>query len=132
MESFKLTGNEGIRVIFDRRQFTEDKWLESYFIKIEGIGVSAEAKVDNPPYGNSPLSLFDEMNVSWSGWEKNKTWDAMEGEFNLSASYGSGGHVQLAIEIDNQYLNWLTCAYIAIETGQLENIARQAKAFFIC
>lgn len=95
-----------------------------------GDGINAYINVENPPFGNSPYSLFEEMKREWAGWQDRKTWTAAEGECSLSATHDATGHVTLTPEIENRKSYWKATADFIIEAGQLNAIASKAKTFF--
>ena len=132
MDSFEIFNGPDLKVAFTDPEFSDDSWLTSYLFTILGRGITANVRVDNPPYGQSPFVLFEQMNNEWSGWKEPKGWCAMEGECNLRATYETRGHIILSAGIDNQSGSWSANANIDIEAGELDSLARLAKAFFGC
>ncbi|UTW05160.1 hypothetical protein KDX31_09270 [Amphritea atlantica] len=132
VDNFEILNGPDLKVVFTGPKFSDDGWLESYMFTIAGNGIEASIRVDNPPYGHSPYVLFEQMNNEWSGWKEPKGWGAMEGEYNLRATYEPRGHILLSAEIVNLSGSWSTIASIDIEAGELESLARRAKAFFGC
>jgi hypothetical protein len=131
VETFEIINGPDLKIVFSDQVFSDDGWLENYLFTIFGKGINASIRVDNPPYGHSPYVLFEQMNNEWSGWEESKGWGAMEGEYNLTASYKTRGHILLSAEI-NQSGSWRAIANMGVEPGELEVLARRAKGFFGC
>lgn len=132
VDSFEILNGPDLKVAFTEPKFSDDGWLTSYLFNILGRGITASIRVDNPPYGHSPFVIFEQMNNEWSGWKEPKGWGAMEGEYNLRATYEPRGHVILSAKINNQSDSWSANANIDIEAGELGSLARRAKAFFGC
>ena len=132
MDSFEILNGPDLKVAFTDPEFSDDGWLTSYLFTVLGRGITASIRVDNPPYGHSPFVLFEQMKNEWSGWKEPKGWCAMEGEYNLRATYEPRGHIILSSEIDNPSDCWSANAKIDIEAGELDSLARRAKAFFGC
>ena len=130
MDNFEILNRSNTKIIFSDSKFSDDGWLTSYLFSISGDGINASVRVDNPPYSKSPLVLFEQMNNEWSGWKEPKSWQAIEGECNLVATYDNRGHILLSAEIDNQSESWSAISSIDIEAGELELLASQAKVFF--
>lgn len=66
------------------------------------------------------------------GWVGIKAWGALDGEYALSASMDSTGHVTLTLERDanRQVPSWRCTFSLMVESGQLVAIAADAEAFF--
>lgn len=77
-------------------------------------------------------NLFLEMAKNWTGWDGAKTWNATEGDFNLSCTSDKLGHIGLNAELvgrDAPEL-WSVEFKIEMEAGQLEKIANEMMALF--
>jgi hypothetical protein len=88
--------------------------------------------VENPPYGKSPAEFFQDLANHWSGWQEEKTWGAMEGEYSIEASMSKTGHASIRFNTNVYYSpgEWVAIASVDIEAGQLERLAKKAKLFF--
>jgi hypothetical protein len=77
------------------------------------------------------VSLFTEMAEHWSGWEGAKIWAAIEADLSLSCTSDSLGHITLAVELVERDAPeaWSAQFQVEIEAGQLEQIAREMKAW---
>jgi hypothetical protein len=130
-ESFSIESQPNLKLIFDQPKHNNDGWLESYQVSVISPGLTAKIRAENPPYGHSPVKLFEQMANDWDGWDGEKSWGAMEGEYNLVATSSKTGHITLSAELEI-YNTWSTTAHVDIEAGQLETIAKKAKRFFGC
>lgn len=132
MDEFVIRSDKEAKVTFDSRRFDQSGWLTAYAITLEARGLRATREVENLPYGSSPAKIFGELAKEWSGFKGQKEWGAIEGEFNLSASSDSIGHITLVVEILPSYALpfWSAELSIEIEAGQLERIASDAREFF--
>lgn len=124
--------SEGRSVTFHSRSFSSDGWLSSYVLTGEGPGFSGEIEVVNLPYGTSPAALLKEVAEEWSGWKGEKNWGAIEGEFYLSATCDSLGHVTFVIALNPNgfHPSWSASLSLAVEAGQLEELSKDAALFF--
>lgn len=132
MDKLVIKSEREVSLTFHSRRFNAESWLEHYCITANARNFNASIEVENPPYGMSPAEFFERIAAEWSGWKGAKEWGAIEGEYNLSATCDSLGHITLEVEINrNGYpLCWPGILSLIIEAGQLEKLARDAKAFF--
>ena len=94
--------------------------------------MKATVQVDNSPYGISSIGLFEEMAIEWRGWDREKSWGSLEGEFDLTETSDSTGHVTLLASVYSR--TFPPCAKMIcefyIESGQLDKLNKQALEFF--
>ena len=130
MERFVLE-SEDVRAVFRSRQFA-DGWLQSYALELEAPDFHASTRVENPGYGHPPSQLFQELATHWSGWSGPKVWRAMEGELEIAATSDSVGHIKFELKVPtySEASHWSASAWVVVEAGQLERLAREAQAFF--
>ena len=106
-----------------------DRWLVT--ISLPGLGASAE--VDAFAYdGEHTLALlFRRLADDWRGWEGERTWSSLEGDFDLAATHDGLGHVALQVRLrSGPYAeDWLLTSTIWLDAGQLNALARDAAAF---
>ncbi len=133
MEQFILKSEHDAKVIFRSRRFDNNKWLESFTVELEAPDFRASVQVENPGYGHSPSQLFQRLAEQWSGWKGSETWHSMEGELEIEATCDATGHVKLALRIPGygEFLRWSASMWVAVEAGQLERLAQEARAFFV-
>lgn len=90
--------------------------------------------VANPPYGEDPTSLFDSMAQQWSGWQGALEWRAFKSEMQILATCDKRGHVALEFRLPSDdyggWPEWSARFVVELEAGQLDNLARDARAFF--
>ncbi len=82
------------------------------------------------PFDSHLVSFFEDLATNWKGFEGEKTWSSLEGEFSLVCKSDNTGHFELEAKITNIYDTMCARKSIYIESGQLENIALKAKNFF--
>jgi hypothetical protein len=83
------------------------------------------------PYGVK--RLFRAAASEWRGWSGEKHWESLDGDFRLTMSYGSTGHVKLKVLISHDRGNpdpWRLYAELGIDAGQLEPLAEHVEQFF--
>jgi hypothetical protein len=74
--------------------------------------------------------LFAEAARDWKGWEGQKVWESLEGEFRMELTMDRLGQVALRVRIRSGPGGpdpWEHTAELAMEAGQLEAIARDAR-----
>lgn len=132
MDELVIRSDREFLLKFHSRKYGNDSWLDSYIVDICARNFRASFSVENGREGSSPDALFEEMASNLNGWTGIKGWSALEGEYGLSASMDSTGHVTLSLERE---ANWdaptWSCAFsLMIESGQLVAIAADAEVFF--
>ncbi|MET4539524.1 hypothetical protein ABIE37_001296 [Arthrobacter bambusae] len=64
------------------------------------------------------LSYFEELANNWRGWNGDKTFDSLEGDFRLSAKHD--GHVRVSFELEETYPPnpWAAKGQIVLDPGE--------------
>jgi hypothetical protein len=105
---------------------------------VEYLRVSVEdrdiAASSSRVYIHEPHDLaafFDELVAHWKGWEGEKHWDSVEGDFALSCVADGLGHVALQVTLKSGLYedDWCVKAVIQVDAGQLKDVAAKVKAF---
>jgi hypothetical protein len=96
-------------------------------------GLSASVEVDAFAHdGEQTLGLlFRGLADDWLGWEAERTWSSLEGDFDLAATHDGLGHVALEVRLRvGPYAeDWLATGTIWLDAGPLDAVARDAAAF---
>lgn len=130
MNEIRIGNDLDAQLVLDKPKFRADGWLSSYRVSLRSSKMNAEVIVDNAPYGDTPVEFFETLNDNWKGWEGEKSWGALEGEYWLSATISKTGHVTLTACLNvNPYL-WTAAAKLDIEAGQLEVLKNRVRRFF--
>ena len=131
MDTLALTDGE-FGVTFCHPLRDSDGWLDAFVVRIDEPGLSAAAQVDNSRYIKGPEVLFNEMAENWHGWSGEKTWHALEGELELTATADSLGHITIRVHLRPTAgpEAWSVISYAYIEAGQLESLRARAARFF--
>lgn len=129
---FEIKSECGYSLLFHSQVYSSSGWLDYYSVTINAPAMQATIQVDNAPYGTSPASFFEHIANEWRGWKGEKTWGALEGEFELSATADSTGHVTLTAVVYSGTCS--SCSKMQsefeIEAGQFEKIKLQSLKFF--
>ncbi len=113
-----------------------------HFLGIEGDYFRVE--MTNPEYSGAVrvwaytdaqglADLFAAIAENWKGWQGEKKWSSIEGEFSIIATSDKLGHISLAIEMHHDFgatEPWRLKATVAVDAGQLNAIAKEAEDFF--
>lgn len=69
--------------------------------------------------------------ANWQGWDGEKEWVALAGEYKMSAKVCSTGYITLTIKVwsGNWEPFWSFEVGMIIEAGQLEAIVHESKRF---
>jgi hypothetical protein len=79
------------------------------------------------------VNLFEYLAQEWKGWDGEKDWASLEGEFSVSCSSDKKGHVHLKLRF-RQYEGrepWIAEPSLNLEAGMLEGVAKNVRKFFL-
>jgi Family of unknown function (DUF6228) len=106
-----------------------DRWQ----VTLSLPGLSASAEVDAFAYDGEHTFglLFRRLADDWRGWEGERRWSSLEGDFELAATHDGLGHVALEVRLRSGPYeeDWLATGTIWLDAGQLNAVARDAAAF---
>ena len=125
----------------DELQLSEQEGLlrpegsEYYRVALKATDLTASAKVYAfEPHG-ALAQYFADLAAHWTGWNGEKKWCSLEGEFTLSCKSDGCGHVAMEVALKSGLYkdDWSVQVMINVDAGQLEEIASNIKLFFsIC
>jgi hypothetical protein len=126
----KCTKNE-VELEFSEKECLRLPSGSEYFrVTIRSHNLSGFTKVYIfDPFDYGLTNFFKELAENWKGFEGEKIWESLEGEFKLVCTSDSLGHFEIKATIRNN-LGTLSVKTIHVESGQLNKIAAEAKAFF--
>jgi hypothetical protein len=120
-------GRHWVRVEFSspRRPYRDatNSWLAAdtmleYIVKISGPGMAAEAPVMNTSDRSELPDFIHELADNFRGWRGTRTWESLEHQLQVEATWADGGHVQLKFQITPSiYDQWKACVVVPIEAG---------------
>jgi len=101
---------------------------ESFLVSVQNHQLKAEARASSY-FAPDLAKYFDLMAKEWQGWEGERNWASLEGEFELKASMDKMGHVTLKYFLRPPHtgFHWELKGAIEIEAGQLESIAKEVR-----
>jgi len=123
-ESFQVTSRD------DQASLRLEAHNRDYFVaELRGLNLHARALVGT--YMSAGLAdLFGDMAARWRGWDGKRTWSSLEGELHLSAEADRTGHIALVARLrEGIPAVWTVELAVTIEAGQLDLLAREARAF---
>lgn len=134
MNLLVIKGDQGSKISFGSPCRDSKGWMVSYIVEISMPGVLANIQVDNNPAGHPPSKFFSDLASSWHGWEGEKSWGALEGEYDLVATCDSLGHITLSARLRSDPAQiapcWRTTVSVLLEAGQLDLIQHDVEEFF--
>ena len=77
-------------------------------------------------------ALFTELAEDWRGWDGERVWLSLEGEFAARATHNGLGTVELVVTLGEPEPKatgmWSVQASLFLDAGSLERIAKEAAA----
>jgi hypothetical protein len=105
---------------------------EYYQVILKAQDLTASAKVYAfEPHG-ALVQYFADLAAHWKGWDGEKKWSSLEGEFTLSCKSNGHGHVEMKVMLKSGLYedDWSVQIMMNVDAGQLEEIASNIKRFF--
>ena len=133
MNEGQQEGSIEIRSSSGRRSLRFHSRSGDYFVaSIEGDGPQAFVRVWGYTDCSLLVDLFASIAHDWRGWQGERTWASIEGEFRITATTTSTGRVTLMVALTHTdgEDDWRLTVPVFAEAGQLEGIARQVASFF--
>ncbi len=111
---------------FELRADEKDTWIAA----LSRPGLDAE----HPVYAYRPHASFSgffaDLAATWRGWEGEKTYRSLEGELLLRCTHDGVAHVTITVELRIDPVgDWRVQGSLAVEPGQLNDLARAAEEF---
>jgi hypothetical protein len=125
--SVEIRSSRGTRIL--RLHSRSDDYFRA---SVEGDGPQASVRVWGYSDCTLLVDLFESIARDWRGWQGERTWASIEGEFRIGISTTSTGRVTIAVQLSHNdgEDDWRLTVPIFSEAGQLEGIARRVGAFF--
>jgi len=98
---------------------------------------SPEVRVSKRVWGYSDcelfVDLFESMAAEWRGWEGEKIWSSIEGEFSVSGASDKKGHIRLKLGFTKFEGSepWKLESILNLEAGLIDGIAKKLRSFFL-
>ncbi|MGC1377264.1 MAG: DUF6228 family protein [Anaerolineales bacterium] len=116
----------------DRELIFSNRKEEYFFVELKSSSLSASTEVWTGI--NSSLHTFFQKLANFkTPWKDEQVWEAFEGEFKISATCTTVGHVIFWIKLSGSpggAEEWKAETGLETELGQLERIAKNANIFF--
>jgi hypothetical protein len=114
-----------------KRRLPDSDGPEYFEVHVSAPNLSARRQVYGY-IGTGLPELFESLAQNWRGWDGEKVWSSLEGEFSLSATADRLGHVRLGYRLcgDVGGQTWELKGLLVLEAGQLDAIAREMRAFW--
>lgn len=123
-----------IRSTISNRELIFSACKGDYFhVELKDIVLSASTEVWAAADNQGLNNFFQEIARSQSPWKGTRAWGSLEGEFEISATCTTLGHVIFLIKMAGQIgaaEEWKIQFGLETELGQLDLIARNASEFF--
>lgn len=100
-----------------------------FVARISGAPFNGEV-IASTYFNGPPTALFDDMAACWTGWNGQKSWNAIDGELSLAATTSSLGNVTLVVKMYANSGETSLTAVIRLEAGNLDRIAADVRSLF--
>jgi Family of unknown function (DUF6228) len=116
----------------NRNPEDRDLLLYHFEVKISRSDLSATARVWAGHCLSHPAPWFHELAKNWQGWRGELVWNSLERELALVATRDRFGHITIRIELRSGLMerDWILRAFVVVDAGQLDELARTADRFF--
>ena len=106
-----------------------DRWVVS--LSLPYLSASTEVDAFALDGENTLGILFRRIADDWRGWDGERGWASLEGDFRLAATHDGLGHIALVVRLRSgpEPDRWRVEGTIWLEPGQLDALAREAAAF---
>lgn len=100
--------------------------------QLTGDAVSAKKGIWGYTDTNDLVRLFESMAQDWRGWNGERHWASIEGDFDITATSDNLGHIRLDVVIlnNNPEDDWQVNAPIYLDAGGLDRLATEIHRFF--
>jgi hypothetical protein len=77
-------------------------------------------------------ALFSGLADNWQGWIGAQEHGSLEGHLHLSCTCDKTGHIGVRVQLRGDMFgsDWRVDVTLAVEAGQLERIAQEARSYF--
>ena len=74
--------------------------------------------------------FFQDLARNWKGWEGERRWETLEGEFSICATSDRLGHIRLSFTLSQPHtgLELQLKGALELEAGMLDSVAKQVSA----
>lgn len=123
---------DGASIEFSEKEgLTRADGSEFYLVTLRGDHFEASIKVYAfVPDGHNLPKFFDDLAYIWKGWDGQKKWSSLEGEFELSCEHDEIGHIATTAKICSRGESWTGQISFNLPPGELEEIAKSINRFF--
>jgi len=109
---------------------SRDDYETQFLARLTGTPFVGEV-VASTYHNGPPSALFDQMAECWSGWQGQKSWEAIDGNLSLAATTTPLGKVTLVVKMSVNDGNFTATALLKLEAGSLQRIAEDVRAVFL-
>jgi hypothetical protein len=102
-------------------------------LRSEALHASARIYYYHDAHGVAGLpQFFSDIAANWRGWQGEKRWESLEGDFKLSCFSDGLGHIDITVELSSRItdpVGWDVRCALTVEAGQLDSIAEDVRKF---
>lgn len=123
-ETFEVRSSEGGARLLLRR------YRDGLIAEFDAPGLSSATRVYLLGGCDQLDRFWRDLAENWRGWEGTRSWQALEGDLELSATSDRLGHVELEVRLEEGApFRWRVHGTMSLDAGQLDRIAAAARTF---
>ncbi len=112
----------------------DKRYIEYFSVTFESVNLTASTGVRTYTSDETPqlVTIFRDMKQNWK-WQGGKQWKTFGGNFSITFTSGTFGHIITQVQIANDYggnFNWQVTGLLDFEQGQLPTLVKQVTEFF--
>jgi hypothetical protein len=94
-----------------------DGTARTLLARLDGPGLSASVSAYDDNYGHL-VTFFDDLAASWRGWDGERSFGSLEGDFDITAKHD--GHIRLSLHLrpTDGPGNWNVSASVTVDAGE--------------
>jgi hypothetical protein len=103
-------------------------WSVRTRLRVPNLDASALVHLSTHQDGEL-LAFFELLAREWQGWPGLREWRTAEGGLSFSCAHDGNATVAMATELRDWNLDWVARAIVPVDSGALEQLARDLERF---
>lgn len=106
---------------------------EFFNFEVVSENLKATRKVSTYTDDLGIANLFNKVSGYTTAWEGSESWESLEGEFLITLTCNSTGHVKIQVKLNQRNKgseDWHLTVHLNTEIGRLPQFANEVRRFF--
>lgn len=119
-----------VNVAFQAFQSVDD-YVSEFVVEVTADDLAARVPVLVAPGSRELPQFLGDLSDDFRGWDGIRSWQSLEDQLRVDATWLSGGHVALLLHITpSVYDKWTLTVEVTVEAGEeLRGLARELEDF---